>query len=77
MERANSHITRWQNRQDEGKHIMCNIAKRDSGEPQHLGCESPLLEPQAANIRLVTTGNRLELSSRRSYTVNVIVEEWA
>jgi hypothetical protein len=57
--------------------MMCRIAKRDSGEPQHLGCEAFVLEPQAANIRHVTTGNRLELSSRRSYTVVVIVEELA
>jgi hypothetical protein len=77
MKGANSHVTRWQNRQDKGTYMMCRVTKRDSGEPQHVGCEVPVLEPQAANIRHVTTGNRLELSSRRSYTAVVIVEEWA
>jgi hypothetical protein len=73
MKQANSHMTRWQNRQDKGAYVMYRITKRDSGEPQHVAREVPVLEPQAANIRYVTTGNRLELSSRRSYTAVVIM----
>jgi hypothetical protein len=41
---------------------LCTVLNTDSGEPQHVGFETSLLEQQAANIRNGTTGNPHVLS---------------